>query len=256
VIGREEAVGEAGFGHDDAQLLEQIEGAGQDEGPGAGLLVKRRARDDHDGQDPGEVRVDIGEDARRVAGVLPAHRDAADPEENRHGKRDPRLLDAPGRLDDAVGRRALADFREDRLVAGFDAQVDDPEPPLLQLAELPDGFFPDALRVGVGADATHAGQMDADRVEDPDQAPLRDDEGVPVAQEDPVDPSEPPGGVCQVFPDLVEAPDAEALALEARAEGAPVVRAADGDLEQQAVRLAGGADDVAFVPHHAPWLPP
>jgi hypothetical protein len=130
------------------------------------------------------------------------------------------------------------------------------ESPFLQLAELLDGLFQEALRVGVSPDAADSGQVLPDGIEDVDESLLRDDEGVAVAEEELVDLTDPPGCILQIFFDLLEALDAETLVFEARAEGAPVVRAADGDLQQQAVGLAGRPDDVSFVFHDSPWFPP
>jgi hypothetical protein len=58
------------------------------------------------------------------------------------------------------------------------------------------------------------GKRVADRVQDPDQALLRDDEGSPSQRKRPVHPSETKGGVLEILHDFVEALDAERLSLK------------------------------------------
>ena len=256
VIGGEEAVAETRVRYDDAQFFQEIEGARQHEGPGPCFLIEGCVRGDHDGQNAGEIRVYVRENAGRVSRVLHAILDTADAEKHRYGKRDPRFLHPFRRFDDLLVGGALADFLQQLRVARLDPQVDDAESPFLQLAELLEGLFQEALRVGVSPDAADSGQVLPDGIEDVDESLLRDDEGVAVAEEELVDLTDPPGCIFKIFFDLLEALDAETLVFEARAEGAPVVRAADGDLQQQTGCLAGRPDDVPFVLHCSPWFPP
>ena len=134
VISGEEAVAEMRVRYDDAQLFQEIESSRQHEGSGSRFFMEGCVRGDHDGQDAGEIRVHVRENAGRVPCMIQALLDSADAEKHRCGKRDPRFLHLLRRFYDLLVGGALTDFLKKLRVARLDPQVDDTESLFLQLA--------------------------------------------------------------------------------------------------------------------------
>ena len=117
-------------------------------------------------------------------------------------------------------------------------------------AQLLDGLAEQVARVGVAAHALQVGERAVQEVEDRVELARAERHGVAVGEEHAAHAlahaDRQPG---DVLDDLVERAHRERLVQVRAAEVAGVVGAAVGDLHDQAVGLAGRADDGAVVSH-------
>jgi hypothetical protein len=252
----EAAARQTTVGHQRAQFGEHAPRVRQREAAGVGLGRQRRARHQRGGQRADERRVHRRQQPRRGFGVLARAFNAADPQHHHHRMPDAGAAQACRGLDGVVGARALVHAAQHLVVAALGAVVDDAQPCLAQRRQLAVILAQDGARVTVDAHAAHLRQPLAQQGQDLEQ-PLRGQhQGVAVTQEHAADRLHVAivdRGFFHVLRHDVERLHPEALhrVTVHAAVGAPVVAAADGHLQQQALGLAGRAEDVADVVHAA-----
>ena len=169
---------------------------------------------------------------------------------------DPRAAQLSGGGHGVVRSRALAHPPQHFVVAALGAVVDDAESGLAQRGQFTVILARDGARIAVDSDAAHLRQQRADQRQDLQQSVRGQHQRVAVAQEhaaDGRDLSAEGRGFLQVALDHVRRLQPEALFRQTvhAAIGAVVVAAADGHLQQQALRFTGRAEDVADVIHRA-----
>ena len=213
-------------------------------------LHERRALHRRHHQGAHEARLDPVDDARALPGVLEGARPVARAEEDHGGELHARGVRLAPEPDHVRGVHALVEPLQDLVVPGLHPEVELREPLLPELAQLRvradlDGLgrrvggHPPQVRERLPQQGEHVGE----------EARLRH-QGVPVGEEDLADVAHHLPGPGDLTGELVEGAHAEALLPVHRAEGAAVVRAADGRLQDQAVRLGGGAVEGPFVLDH------
>ena len=135
------------------------------------------------------------------------------------------------------------------LTAGFRAKIYHRQPMRAQLPQFLVGLAQRILRASVGSHALTFRKSFRDRVQNSDQLVICQTERVAVTEKNslytPIMRSRP----VEILQNLVHIPDAELFLLIHIAEGALIMRTANGDLYQQAVSLAGRSVNIAFVSH-------
>ena len=150
------------------------------------------------------------------------------------------------------GGDALFDLSQNPVAARFGSEVDHLEAVRAQRAKLLMGFAQHIERTAVGRDPAAGGEELKNPVEDGEKVGSFDDQRVAVREEHLADRiGDLAGGFLEVGEHLGDRADPERLVLIHGAEGAAVAGAADGELKDEAVRLAGGTVYVAFVNHGA-----
>ncbi len=146
----------------------------------------------------------------------------------------------------------LRDLGQDVVVAAFQAQVNPFQARGRQDLKLIQALAQDVLGRAVDRDAFQSGKQGSGEAADFRQGRGGHGDGVAGGQKDgPYRAAVSPAGLFQVCLDLPGGPDLELHPLLIdQAEGAEVVGAAHGGLDQQAVGLAGRTVDGAFVMHN------
>ena len=216
-------------------------------------VVQRRAGVDAKRQHGNIVRLDARERLRRLNGVDLALLLAAHAVDRGDGGDHPGGLGAQRVLDDLLHGHALVILFQQRLVAGFQPDVDHGKAALAQCAQLLVRLAHDRLGGGVGAHALALGEVFVDIVQHLQQIVHRQDQRVAVGQEDALDAAVKPTRLGQVREHLLDRVDGKLLVLVHDAEGALVVAAAQRALHDQAVGLAGGTVNASGIMHsHSP----
>ena len=211
--------------------------------------LQRRSRLHHQRQQADVFRVHGAEGPGGVHGVLPEQLPAAQARNGRHrqGKsRPPGLL--PCRHD-GRGRVPLLHPLQHRITAGFQAHIHHfqaalPQPPqlLLRLDLKTPGRGVAGDPLTLRKQAVHHGQNFQQLIGFPHQ-------GVAVGQKDPLHPAVYLPGQAEILPDLLHRPQGKPLIVIHIAEGAAVMAAPIGHLDDEAVCLAGGTVDLSLVSH-------
>ena len=157
----------------------------------------------------------------------------AEPEQYGDGERESGVERFSAGLEDFRAGGAFIDLFQDIVVAGFDTEVEDVESGFADLFEFVHVLAQQVRRVGVGGNAFQVGELGVEQVQDFAEAFCPDDESVAVCEEDAARFGREPGAFESVFFKVVEFTDAEFFHLVHAAEQAPVVRAAEGGLDDE-----------------------
>ena len=181
--------------------------------------------------------------------MVPQQLPAAKPGNGRHRQGQARLPGLLPRRHNGRGGVALAHPLQHRVTARFQAHIHHFQSVFPQLTQLVIGFHLQAPGRGVAGDplalgkqAVHHGQNFQQLIGFPHQ-------GVAVGQKHPLHPAVYLPGQAEVLPDLLHGPQGKPLVVIHIAEGAAVVAAPVGHLDDEAVGLAGGPIDLSLVSH-------
>ena len=139
---------------------------------------------------------------------------------------------------------------EHLVTAGLRPNIDHFHTVLEQLPEFGIGLVPHVDCVAIYVHPPAFREQRPDPVQDHQQLPVRQAEGVPVTEEHLLHPAVPLPGIFQVFQYFFHRSDPELLVLEHTAKSTAVMGTADGHLHQQAPRLAGRTVNISFVTHY------
>ena len=238
-----------GVGKQGSQFAQQPVRPEQAEASLPGPVVQGGSRHEHQGQGSGLVRGQGGK--RQAGGFGVAVRALGTGQAQQHRDRD---LE-PGRLGptaaghDGGGVLGLVHGGKRRLVAGFEPDVDHGQAVPTQGFECGVGFAGQAAARGVAGHPGDPGQPVPDGVKQPAQPVHRHGQHVAVAQKHPALAPAVDSGEIEVRGEAGFVAQAVGLVAVGAAEGAGVVGAAVGGLDEDAVRLAGRADHGADVFH-------
>ena len=212
-------------------------------------VVQGRPGLHHQRQHADILRVHGVEGLRRLDGVALQQLRPAQAGDGGDGEGHAAPADFLAHLYDLRGHVALVHQSQHIVAAGLQPHVDHGEalvPQGPQLLLRPDA---DGGRGCVAGDPLALRKQLPDGVQDGIKFTCFPDQGVPVRQEDPAHPGVGPPGQAEVLQHLLQRPDGEPLLLVHAAEGAGVVAAPVGHLDDEAVCLGGGAVDAAVVSH-------
>lgn len=164
------------------------------------------------------------------AGMAEAAPAAGEAENRRHREFHPRCPRLQGLLRHDLGAEALVDREEGFVLPGFEAKVEDAQALAPQNRQLFRALGHQAGGGGISADAGQVGKGGGQAIENLRQPGNGVDEGVAVGEEDPVDAGPVDlGNPLDLFENLRHRPDPEAFPFVHAAEGAAILRTADGE---------------------------
>ena len=250
VVGAKHGVGTVDLRQEQPGLPDQLHGVRQGQAALLHPLVHGGAGINTEGQQSDIVGPHGVEGMGRVHGVvLPAH-GAGQAVDGRHGQADSGGLQLLSCLDLLGHGNALVDLLQKGLVAGLQAQIGQVQACRPESFQVLRRLFQDAFRAGINGHPLTLRQILPDIIQDPEQMLRGQDQGVAVRQKHPADDARPgvvgPG---QVLHHLLDGHDAEGLVLVHVAEGALVMAAPHGHLDDETVGLAGGTVDRTGIVH-------
>ena len=212
---------------------------------------ERRVGHDRRGQRGEVLRVHRGDELARWRGrALRARSRPADAEQGDHADLHARRVRLARGLDVIRRSRALGDALEGRVVARLGADVEERQAERAQLVELGGGLLEDVARHRVARHLAQLREAGARGAQDRPPVIHRQHQRVAVGDEDLVDRvARDARGFAQVLQRLGEVAHAELLAAVHVAVHALVPRAADGRLQDVAVRLRRRAIERRHVAH-------